>query len=260
MTGAQSQPKQELTGVRAVVVRICNILSLGILVLIVVVAASLLAVQALGFKPMAVLSGSMEPAYATGSVVFVDTNVGAESIVVGDVITYSLSGGDAVVTHRVIGIDDRKGLFTTKGDANENTDGPVPFNSFIGRTADFYLPFVGSLLLTMNTVRGIAFALFLLAFIVVLLMLPVILTPSAPAAKVGGSLAATGAASPIRAATTPALPPIPVVITRASPLAPATATGALPPIPVTITRATPSIPTTEKARGSHFRTRKRRAS
>jgi signal peptidase len=174
----RAQQVQALTGVRAVVVRICNILSISILTLIVVVAAGLLVVQMLGFKPMAVLSGSMEPAYATGSVVFVDTNASVGSIAVGDTITYSLGESSTVVTHRVIAIDPDKSLFTTKGDANDTEDGPVPFSSFVGRTAGFYIPWAGSALLMVGTTQGIAVALFALAFIVVLLMVPVILTPA----------------------------------------------------------------------------------
>jgi signal peptidase len=166
-------------------VRVCNILFTSILSLVVAVAAGLLVAQALGFKPMAVLSGSMEPAYATGSVVFVDTNASAESVAVGDVITYTLSGGTTVVTHRVIAIDKGQGLFTTKGDANDTEDGPVPFSSFVGRTVGFYIPAVGTLLLTMNTTQGIAIALFFLAFIVILFMVPIILAPSKVPASSG---------------------------------------------------------------------------
>jgi signal peptidase len=190
-TGEKPQATCKPTGVRGIVIRVCNVLSLSILILIVIVAAGLLAAQALGFKPMAVLSGSMEPAYATGSVVFVDTNADVESVSVGDVVTYSLSGGTTVVTHRVIAIDEKKGLFTTKGDANEFEDGPVPYGSFIGRTAGFYIPFAGSILLMVGTTQGIAVALFFLAFIVVLLMVPVILTPSKPAVEPAKPLVVT---------------------------------------------------------------------
>jgi signal peptidase len=173
----QAQRARKLTGVRAVVVRVCNVLSISMLSFIVAVAAGLLVMQMLGFKPMAVLSGSMEPAYATGSVVFVNTNTSVDSIAVGDTITYSLGESSTVVTHRVIAIDQDKSLFTTKGDANETEDGPVPFSSFVGRTAGFYIPWAGSILLMAGTTQGIAVALFAVAFIVVLLMIPIILTP-----------------------------------------------------------------------------------
>jgi signal peptidase len=171
-------PYARFTGVRRAVVRTCNVLSLSILILIVVIAATLLAVQALGFKPMAVLSGSMEPAYATGSVVFVDTNAAAESIAVGDTITYTFGAGGTVVTHRVIAIDTDARLFTTKGDANDTTDGPVPFGSLVGRALPFYVPYAGSALVMVGTTRGVAVALLVLALIVALLIVPVILGPA----------------------------------------------------------------------------------
>jgi signal peptidase len=191
-----AQQVHELTGVRAIVVRICNILSISILTLIAVGAAALLLVQMLGFKPMAVLSGSMEPAYATGSVVFVDTNANVDSIAVGDTITYSLGESSTVVTHRVIAIDQDKNLFTTKGDANNAVDGPVPFSSFVGRTAGFYIPWAGNILLMVGTTQGIAVALFALAFIVVLLMIPVILTPAKPSKVAKDSQSAAAVEEP----------------------------------------------------------------
>ncbi len=51
--------------------KICSILSTVLMVLMVLVAAALLVPYLFGYRPMAVLSASMEPAYPTGSVVFV---------------------------------------------------------------------------------------------------------------------------------------------------------------------------------------------
>jgi signal peptidase len=154
-------------------------------------AAGLLAAQALGFRPLAVLSGSMEPAYRAGSIVFVDTNADAGSIRVGDTITYSVVDGGTVVTHRVVAIDQDDRLFTTKGDANGSEDGPVPFDSLVGRTVGFYIPWVGSLILMVGTAQGIAVMLFSLALIVILLMVPVILAPP----RAGGVAEGSGAAA-----------------------------------------------------------------
>ena len=179
----KASEKPKLSGARGVIVRICNVLSLVVLTAVVTVAAGLLVSQLLGIKPMAVLSGSMEPAYATGSVVFVDTNADTDSVAVGDAITYSLAGGDTVVTHRVISIDNTQDTFTTKGDANNTIDCPVPFENLIGKAANFYIPYIGFLLTLAGTPQGWAIALFALAFILVLLMVPVILTPAKPSSK-----------------------------------------------------------------------------
>ena len=67
--------------------KICSILSTVLMVLMVLVAAALLVPYLFGYRPMAVLSASMEPAYPTGSVVFVKKVEPAE-IEIGDPITF----------------------------------------------------------------------------------------------------------------------------------------------------------------------------
>lgn len=94
-----------------------------------------------------VMSGSMEPAIQTGSVVYVD-GVSAEDIQVDDVITFRLSPGGPTTTHRVIDIEetDAGKRFVTKGDANENSDGEaVPPDGIVGKVA-FSLPYLGYLI------------------------------------------------------------------------------------------------------------------
>ena len=71
-------------------------------------------------RPYVVMSGSMEPAVPTGSVVWIDQN--RRDADVGDVVAYRL--GDIIVTHRVVGFDDAGDLIT-RGDANAAAD-PVP--------------------------------------------------------------------------------------------------------------------------------------
>jgi signal peptidase I len=127
----------------------------------------------------------MEPAYATGSVVFIDTNATSSQIATGDTIAYFLSDGATVITHRVIEIDGTERLFTTKGDANNTEDGPVPFESLIGRALGFYIPQLGYLLLMAGTTQGIAVVMFGVAFIALLFLIPVILTPAKDAGTRG---------------------------------------------------------------------------
>lgn len=71
--------------------KICSILSTVLMVLMVLVAAALLVPYLFGYRPMAVLSASMEPAYPTGSVVFVKKVEPAE-IEIGDPITFHREG------------------------------------------------------------------------------------------------------------------------------------------------------------------------
>lgn len=79
-----------------------------------------------GYRPQPVLSGSMEPLMATGSMIVVK-RVPAETVRVGDVITFQKPGSTDLLTHRVVKIDLDQGqrIYTTKGDANEAAD-PFP--------------------------------------------------------------------------------------------------------------------------------------
>lgn len=79
--------------------KICSILSTVLMVLMVLVAAALLVPYLFGYRPMAVLSASMEPAYPTGSVVFVKKVEPAE-IEIGDPITFHREGLAEPITHR----------------------------------------------------------------------------------------------------------------------------------------------------------------
>lgn len=71
-----------------------------------------------GMQPVAITSGSMEPALAVGDVVLLDPP-GAE-LAVGEVVTFRRSDG-GLVTHRIVGIDG-EGMLTTRGDANADPD------------------------------------------------------------------------------------------------------------------------------------------
>ena len=81
----------------------------------------------LGVRTSIVLSGSMEPAINTGSVI-ITRPIAPEAIHVGDIISFSSRSGTFVTTHRVIGIEQNPELlFITKGDANRGKD-PAPIS------------------------------------------------------------------------------------------------------------------------------------
>lgn len=109
-----------------------------------------------------VTSGSMEPAIAAGSVVFV-TEVPARAIHKGDVITYTTgnpgasSGTNNRITHRVIEVVNKNSQrhFQTKGDANEESDSTlVPAQNIIGRVT-FHVPFLGYVITYAHSDRGL---------------------------------------------------------------------------------------------------------
>ncbi len=109
---------------------------IGIMLMVAVIAATIpLTVPKLfGIQIFSVLTGSMEPAYPVGSVLYIQ-EVSASDVVVGDAVTYSLGDeSEYVMTHRVIEIRDEEQVFFTQGDANEIADEvPVSFSRLIGK-------------------------------------------------------------------------------------------------------------------------------
>lgn len=119
-----------------------NITSTAIVVLMVVLAVLLMGSRLLGYKVYTVLSGSMEPTYSTGDLLYVK-KVDVNTIRVGDPITFVLNENLVVATHRVVRIDAANSHFYTKGDANEIEDAePVHFKNVIG-VPQFSVPKLG---------------------------------------------------------------------------------------------------------------------
>ena len=95
-----------------------------------------------GYRPVVVLSGSMEPTYHVGSVIYYKQADFAD-INVGDAITFR-AGENSMVTHRVSQKSELSGTFTTKGDANLTEDpAPVPYENVIGKVLKFSIPMAG---------------------------------------------------------------------------------------------------------------------
>lgn len=115
-----------------------------VLISVVVLLAVLLAgVRLIGLTPYTVLSGSMEPKYHVGSIVYVK-NVDVTTLKVGDSITFYLTG-NVIATHRIIevhGAGTPDLGFRTKGDANETDDGIIPATEVVGKVV-FSIPYLG---------------------------------------------------------------------------------------------------------------------
>lgn len=113
-----------------------------LVVLVVVFAIFLMGSRLVGLQVFNVISGSMEPTYSVGDLLYVKT-VDPDSVKVGDPITFVLNEDLVVATHRVVAIDSENRLFTTKGDANGTEDAaPVHFNNLIGIPV-FAIPLLG---------------------------------------------------------------------------------------------------------------------
>ena len=122
---------------------ISKTLSTILVTVVVLLAVLLVGVRLIGFTPYTVLSGSMEPTYHVGSVVYVQ-KIDPTELKVGDPITFYLTP-NVVATHRIVEIqgEGTPALgFRTKGDANETIDGVTPAASVIGK-ATFSIPYLG---------------------------------------------------------------------------------------------------------------------
>ena len=92
-----------------------------------------------GLKPVVVLSGSMNPTFKTGSIIYYE-KVPMEDIKVGDIITFELN--NKYISHRVNSIDNN--LYETKGDANNIADATkIEYNNIKGKVVNIYIPYIG---------------------------------------------------------------------------------------------------------------------
>lgn len=153
--------------------KICNILSTIVLVVLLAAAAVILVPMLLGYKEMAVLSGSMEPTIPVGSLVYVKP-VEASELEAGDVCTYYLSDGETFVTHRVLSIDPDAQTLVTQGDANESPDGDIQFSQVYGR-ADFHLTYLGIAIQNIHTPVGIMTICGVVMLVILLNFIPAII-------------------------------------------------------------------------------------
>ncbi|RCW45264.1 signal peptidase [Halopolyspora algeriensis] len=143
-------PRKRSTPPRSPVRRVAGWIGGLVVLAAVALALSITVVPAVvGGRTLTVLSGSMSPTIPAGSVV-VTKPVDPASLHVGDVITFSSRGPDALgsshrVTHRIVAVDRtaESVSFTTRGDANEAVDAqPVVADDVIGKVW-FHLPWLG---------------------------------------------------------------------------------------------------------------------
>jgi signal peptidase len=114
--------------------------------LVVVLAVLLVGVRVVGMQVFTVLSGSMEPTYHAGSLIYVK-EVDPFRLEANDVITFMLDE-NTVATHRIVEVvpdeeDPTVVRFRTKGDANDAVDGGlVHYKNVIGSPV-FTIPKLG---------------------------------------------------------------------------------------------------------------------
>lgn len=108
--------------------------------LLIIVYVLVCAPMVFRFKPLVVLSGSMEPTFKVGSIIYT-RECKADELEVGDIITFKLSD-DTYVSHRINSIEN--GLYETKGDANESPDpNKLAFKDIVGKDMNIMIPYLG---------------------------------------------------------------------------------------------------------------------
>ena len=125
--------------------------------LVVLLCGLLVGVKIFGLGVYTVLSGSLEPEYQTGSIIYVQS-VDANELKVGDVITYKLAS-NTNATHRIIEIiqDGNKNelRFRTKGDANDVADASLVKEGDILGKPVFTIPYLGYIAVFIQRPPGI---------------------------------------------------------------------------------------------------------
>ena len=186
--------------------KLWNLITSLLVVIVVALAIMLVGVRLVGLTPYAVLSGSMEPTYHVGALIY-DKKIAPEEITVGMPITFVVNEDLLLATHRVVDIQvvaereepvldengaemlDENGAvitqivpldepvyyFQTKGDANDAVDGsPVHHKNVVG-TPVFSIPYLGYLSSWLQTRQGTIMGISIALVLLILTFIPDIL-------------------------------------------------------------------------------------
>lgn len=183
--------------------KLWSVITTLLVTVMVILAILLVGVRVVGLTPYAVLSGSMEPTYHVGALIYVK-DVAPADITVGMPITFVVNEDLLLATHRVVDIEvlttrqeqmldeagnpvlDDEGnpvveeipldeptyYFQTKGDANDAVDGtPVHYKNVVG-TPVFSIPYLGYLSSWLQTRQGMIMGICIALVLVILTFLP----------------------------------------------------------------------------------------
>lgn len=155
--------------------KLWNTFTTLLVVLAVIFALLLVGARLVGLQVYTVLSGSMEPTYHVGSLIYV-RSVDYKTLSVGDAITFLLDE-DTIATHRIVGIvpdeEDPSTLrYRTKGDANDVEDGSLVHYKNIVGTPVFTIPYLGYVASYIQNPPGTYVAIAAGAILLLLVFLP----------------------------------------------------------------------------------------
>lgn len=148
--------------------RIAHIIrNIGAVIAVIIILISVVFLL-LSYEPAIVMSGSMEPAYHTGSVLVVDRKQKKE-VQVGDTIAFE--AGDTYIAHRIVRKE--KQGYVTKGDANVTVDPWIVAANNVKGKVIMTIPFLGYVFKFLSGTAGMIIA----ASLVILLGLSTLLEP-----------------------------------------------------------------------------------
>lgn len=152
--GGGAAEKARGKAVRRVLAAGCSVVGTLLIAAVILLCLPLTVPRLLGYEVYAIVSGSMEPAIPTGSLVYAKA-AEAGGLEAGDVIVFfGGPDGASVITHRVVENRPQDRQLITRGDANAANDvTPLPYERVLGRVA-WSVPGLGLFLPAVTTMQG----------------------------------------------------------------------------------------------------------
>ena len=163
------------SNVSSPVCTLCSTLGTALLIVLILLCIPFTLPGFMGYKAYTVVSGSMEPAIPTGSLVYIK-HMEPEDVETGCVIAY-YGGRDTnvIITHRVVENRVTMREFITKGDANWTEDmNLVSYDHFLGRL-ELSIPKLGLAAQIMTGREGKTTAVCVIGLAIVLHMIAAVL-------------------------------------------------------------------------------------
>lgn len=92
-----------------------------------------------GYKPLVVISGSMEPTLKVGSIIYYQ-QMDIDSFEKNDILVYTTN--NHIISHRIV--EKSEDGFITKGDANKTIDSDQVYEEqVLGKSTNWCIPFLG---------------------------------------------------------------------------------------------------------------------
>lgn len=168
--------------------KVWDIISHILVAVVVILALLLVGVRIAGLQVFTVLSGSMEPTYHVGSLIYVK-EVDQKSIEVGQPITFMLDE-NTVATHRVVEVvpdeeDSSVIRYRTKGDANNSDDGKLVHYKNVVGTPILSIPYLGYVANYIQQPPGLYVAIATCAVLLIITFVPDLLSDDKDSEKKG---------------------------------------------------------------------------